>query len=167
MRTIKNLTIIVSLLITAQTLAGNTFPFSGLIESETEISVYTSHYATGELKVKYSEQTGDYVTYYINGQIEEKGQWKQSHNTGELTRYYKNGKTWQSQQLNGQGLKDGSQIYYFANGEMAMMGSWLNGKISGTLIRYNDNGTVKSKNNYVGGKLTQTEPLANRTSGKQ
>ena len=157
MRTIKNLTIIIGLLITTQTIAGNPFPTGGLIESETEVSVYTSHYATGELKVKYFEQTGDYVTYYVNGQIEEKGQWKMNHNAGELTRYYKSGKIWQSKQLNDKGRKDGLQIYYFANGEKAMMGHWTNGKLSGTLIRYNENGTVKSKNSYTGGKLIPTE----------
>lgn len=101
------------------------------------------YFPSGTLKCKHHKPSGEYTTYYENGNIEEKGTWKM-YNINDLHRYYSDGTLWQKLHYNADGDKSGKQTFYYQDGKVAMEGYWEDGRLIGKVKRYDKSERIKS-----------------------
>lgn len=93
----------------------------------------TEHYHLGSHVSVNNNYNGDYVSYYENGNMYQKGSYDYSRKQGEWG-------------------------FYNDNGTIESKGNYLNGKKEGEWISYDVNGNILSKENFVEGK-TEAEIL--------
>lgn len=96
---------------------------------------------------------GSYVSYFLNGKIESKGQFENNETAGAWEFYYENGRL----KMRGNLLKNSNQgkwEYFFESGGKAMEGT-VNGKFrEGEWKVYYENGQLKESGNYAENKRT-------------
>lgn len=93
----------------------------------------TEHYHLGPHVTVNNNYNGDYVYYYENETISNKGNYNY-------------------------GKREGEWFFYHDNGKLESKGSYLNGKKEGEWISYDLNGNILSKEKFVEGK-TEAEVL--------
>lgn len=92
---------------------------------------------------------GLYSSFYLNGNLKEKGIFKTGVKNGEWTTWYENGKikeiiTWKK------GMRSKIALYYNDEGELASSAGYKNGKLNGYQLHYK-NGVVLEKKKYKNG----------------
>ncbi|MGK7392326.1 MAG: hypothetical protein ACNS60_18375 [Candidatus Cyclobacteriaceae bacterium M2_1C_046] len=94
---------------------------------------------------------GPYMSYYLNGNIESKGEFKNNETAGVWEFYYETGKL----KMRG-ALKDNSNYgkwdYFYENGNKQMEGTIINRKREGPWKMYYESGELKSEGNFVDNK---------------
>lgn len=92
---------------------------------------------------------GLYSSFYLNGNLKEKGIFKAGVKNGEWTTWYENGKikeiiTWKK------GMRSKTALYYNDEGELASSAGYKKGKLNGYQLLYK-NGVVQEKKKYKNG----------------
>lgn len=96
-------------------------------------------------------ESKQYIVYFDNGKIQEKGYWFDNKNQGKFERFYENGNPSQVFYFDKYGKRDGVQKYYYENGKVKLIGTWIEGKEHGDILYYDESGLiVKVKKIYVG-----------------
>ncbi len=96
----------------------------------------------------------EYIVYYENGFVQEKGTWSNGKNYGDFIRYFENGNISQEFYFNEKGRRSGVQKYYYISGQLRVIGTWKDGNEDGDIISYNVDGTIKNIKQYIKGELT-------------
>ena len=100
---------------------------------------------------KTGQKTGWWESYYEDGQLDEKGNFKDGKQEGPWIGYYDNGQLESKVNLK-DGKIEGPWIGYWKNGQLWFKGNYKDGKREGPSISYWDNGQLKSQGNYKDGK---------------
>jgi antitoxin component YwqK of YwqJK toxin-antitoxin module len=95
---------------------------------------------------------GEFISFYQNGNIETKGQYKNGRRTGMWEQYYEKG-TLKQQQEYVDDIPDGITRIYFENGKLNREGVTRKGQKDGIWQFYFENGTLKSKGIYERGVM--------------
>ena len=123
----------------AQSIDGNLE--SDYIEEENDIVLYKGEPYNGEMFFNYE-----------NGQLEEKGNYKDGKPDGLFETYYENGQlTFKGNFKDGE--KDGLFEEYYENGQLSVKVNFKDGKWDGLYELYYENGQLKLKQNYKDGEL--------------
>ena len=112
---------------------------------------YKTYYENGQIKSKCnyidSELCGEYIVYYENGHIYIKCNYIDDKKCGEYTYYYDCGQI--KKKCNYvDGLLCSECIDYYTNGQIRMKCNYVNGLLCGECIDYYTNGQIKMKCNY-------------------
>ncbi|NNC81994.1 MAG: hypothetical protein HKN79_00315 [Flavobacteriales bacterium] len=102
---------------------------------------------------------GPYRTFQVDGDVEEKGAWKQKKNVGEFYRYHANGTLAQHFQFDENGVRQGVQYYYYSNGQLAVEVTIRDGREQGPMKRYYRDGRLKEVKVFDQGAVIETEEL--------
>ena len=94
---------------------------------------------------------GTYLSYYINGNIESKGQFSNNQTTGEWEFYYETGKL-KMRGLIEDNSNDGYWEYYYEHGHKSMEGHVVTGVRQGEWKLYYESGALKEKGTFVDNK---------------
>lgn len=90
---------------------------------------------------------GPYISYYFDGNVKSKGQFKDNQATGTWTHYYENGR----KKMEG-AMRDnqpyGYWKYYYENGRISMEGNVVGDRKEDEWIFYYENGNVKSRGRF-------------------
>ena len=92
-------------------------------------------------------------TYYENGQLEEKGIYKDGQRDGPYEFYHNNGQLGLKMTYKDGEPEDGLFESYDENGELWLRGTFKNGEFDGPYERYDDDGQLVQKLTYKDGKL--------------
>jgi antitoxin component YwqK of YwqJK toxin-antitoxin module len=95
-----------------------------------------------------NELHGKYISYYLNGSVESKGQFTNNETSGVWEFYYENGKLKMRGMLR-HNSNFGLWEYFFENGNKSMEGEIVNKKKSGTWKIYYESGELKETGEYV------------------
>ena len=96
--------------------------------------------------------TGIVESYYENGQLEKKGNYKEGlREDGLWEFYYKNGQLLEKGNFK-DGRKDGTWEYFYKNGQLSSKGNWKDNNPDGLWEEYHKNGQLSYKYNYKDGK---------------
>ena len=114
-----------------------------------------SYYENGQLESKINwkdgERHGIQESYYENGQLERKFNWKDDRAYGLEEVYHENGQfkskiNWKDSK------KQGIQEIYRENGQLERKNNWKDGERHGMQENYYENGQLSSRQNYKDGK---------------
>ena len=94
-----------------------------------------------------SVSDGEYLSYYENGELNEKSFWKMGRRHGKTILFYENGNTKESGNYI-EFKRDSLHLFYYENGELNEKSFWTMGKRNGKFIKYYDNGEKKSEYDY-------------------
>jgi len=94
-----------------------------------------------------SRLTGSYRSYFISGNIEKEGFYKDNLPDSLWIYYYENGKIKMKGMLKG-GASHGLWEYFYENGNLSKAGMVLNSKREGNWKYYFENGAIKSQGDY-------------------
>ena len=90
---------------------------------------------------------GEFITYFDNGQINLKLNFKDGKKDGEQLSYYEYGQLKSISNLK-EGIYDGEQIDYYENGKIAAKGNLKDGKDESAWLYYNENGQLKEGKHF-------------------
>ena len=93
---------------------------------------------------------GEYISFYLNGKIEKKGNYDEGSPEGMWEYYYENGKLKMAGELK-LGEPNGYWTYYFETGNKRMEGKTVGDRREGDWLIYYQNGAVKRKGIFVDG----------------
>lgn len=93
---------------------------------------------------------GEYMSFYMNGNMEKKGNYDEGLPEGQWEYYYENGKLKMQGELEA-GDPNDFWIYYFENGKKKMEGKVVGDRREGDWLIYYQNGVVKRKGAFVDG----------------
>lgn len=102
------------------------------------------------LKKKPSIYDGKYFSFYENGNVRQKGNYKNGIMDGEWGFYFENGNPSRVGHFS-EGTPDGYWTYYYEGGLEKAKGNIENGKQSGEWFQYFENGKIKQKGIYKDG----------------
>ena len=109
--------------------------------------------------------TGTSISYYENGQLEEKRNYKSGKENGLKEEFYKNGQIKEKQNYKN-GKRDGPWIWFWENGSIFQKGFFIEGKQEGVFeLRTDDGSSVEIKtyrNGLRDGLTTNTMMILNR-----
>jgi antitoxin component YwqK of YwqJK toxin-antitoxin module len=106
-----------------------------------------------EFTVVNRKLNGEYVSYYENGQVEQKCNYFDGLKHGEYVLYWSNGNVWtKCTYVHGKLHGEYTSYHYKSNGQVEQKCTYDNGKLHGEYVSYYDNGNVLIKCNYVNGK---------------
>jgi antitoxin component YwqK of YwqJK toxin-antitoxin module len=94
---------------------------------------------------------GKYFSYFLNGNIESKGQFTNNETSGVWEFFYENGKL-KMRGILKQSSNDGLWEYYYENGNKSMEGTIYNKKRTGDWKVYYEGGELKEQGTYVDNK---------------
>jgi len=80
---------------------------------------------------KSGEITGEYITYFENGNIQEKGNYSNGIKRGEWSTYYENGQIYKKDLYDENGKLNGPFVYFFEDGQLFQKGNYHNGNLDG------------------------------------
>ena len=100
--------------------------------------------------IKDGKREGFWISYYDNGQLNWKVNYKNGLKEGKWVSYYENGKLWSEGEYDKFGEMTGEWVSYYDNGQLKQGGKYENGYMSGKQVFYNKDGTidVESMENY-------------------
>lgn len=101
------------------------------------------------------KKNGDYINYYFNGRISEKGTYVDDLFQGSFLKYYKNGKVKEKANFY-QGKMNGEHIVYFQSGALNQMEIWKNEKCQ-YAIEYDTKGLKTKEQKYQPADSSQVE----------
>lgn len=108
---------------------------NGRLKSRIKYTNCHLDFSLGGLSVTVNEKlgniTGEYITYYENGNIEEKGSFDNGLKKGKWITYYENGQINKKDSYNENGKLTGPFEYYFENGQTFQKGNYHNGNLDG------------------------------------
>lgn len=99
---------------------------------------------------------GEYITYFENGNIKEKGRYYNGLKRGEWSEFYENGQIHKKEYYNENGKLTGPFEYYFEDGQIYQKGNYHNGKLDGWWEQYYEGGVqreIQYKSLYKDGEL--------------
>ena len=122
-------------------------PFTGVAEGKDE----TQKSFTTRCPIRGGLKNGKQSTFYANGQLKEKGDFKNGKQEGTWVFYHDN------RQLNAKvnfkdGKPDGPYVGYYYSGKLKIQETYKNGELNGPQIFYYKNGQLRGKQNYRNGK---------------
>lgn len=128
---------------------------------------YSSHrlYAgtiidTNDVIIQYSiiwgKKNGEFITHYLNGQVEKFGFIQNNLNEGEWKYYYPDG-TLESKGFYENSKAEGKWIYYYSTGVIKTEGYYLNSSKEGKWIFYNTDGNIENIRYYHNGNITEVK----------
>ena len=123
-------------------------PFTGEINSKITYPI------EGKEKGKLIKgiKEGYWVKYYGNGQLWEKGNYKNGKENGTwVMHHFPNGEFWNKGEYKN-GKREGFWVQYYANGQLDYKVNYKNGKQEGSYIQYWNSGELREKGNYKNGK---------------
>lgn len=94
--------------------------------------------------------TGSSVTFFYNGQLKEKINYKSGKEDGLKEEYYENGQTKEKQNYKN-GKEDGPWIWFWENGSIFQKGFFIEGKKHGVFETYYDDGEQSNIETYKNG----------------
>jgi Uncharacterized protein conserved in bacteria len=115
----------------------------------------TSYYENGQIAIKCNYKDGklhgEYIRYYEDGQIKTKYEYIDNKIHGECIEYYQNGQI--EVKCNYKDDKrHGKYIRYYENGQISIKCRFKDDNPNGKYIRYYENGKIESKCKYKDGK---------------
>ena len=104
-------------------------------------------------KIKKGKKEGEWLSYYENGQLKEKRNFKDGKLNSERLVYYENGQlSYKSNYKDGK--QHGEEISYMPNNPLLFIRNYEDGKEDGEWLQYDKyNGQLLDKNNYKDGKI--------------
>lgn len=91
--------------------------------------------------------TGDWITYYANGQVSHQGHYKDGQPNGQGLGFHPNGsKAIVHHTVNG--VAEGEETGFHPSGNISYKGSYKAGAQSGIWIWYNEDGSIQQKRDY-------------------
>ena len=93
-----------------------------------------------------------YEKFYVNGQLEQRGNLKNKEPDGLWEWFHKNGQLEQRRTYNN-GEMDGLWESYYENGQLQLRGNYKNGKLDGPYETFHDNGQLEQRGNYKNREL--------------
>jgi len=102
--------------------------------------------------VKSQSKTGNYKTYYQNGQVKSDENYKNGIKVGICKYYYENGKLQFEEKFNDSGEPDGMFNSYLNNGQLESSYTYRNGERHGLFKEYNENGSLREEGKYEYGR---------------
>jgi len=93
---------------------------------------------------------GEYTSFYMNGNMEKKGNYDEGLPEGEWEYYYENSKLKMKGELEA-GEPNGYWIYYYETGDKKMEGKMVGDRREGDWLIYYQNGVVKRQGEFVDG----------------
>jgi antitoxin component YwqK of YwqJK toxin-antitoxin module len=116
-------------------------------------SVEPCYFAVGVFEpIRLPVEDGPFERYYENGQIEEKGSYRDGEYDGPFERYYENGQI-EDKGSYRDGEYDGLFERYYENGQIEEKGSYRDGEYDGPFERYYENGQIEGKGSYRDGEF--------------
>lgn len=116
------------------------------------------------LKFSYKKYTGNYINYYLNGNIYDEGKYKNGKLDGIRKLYLANGKL--KKEFNySLGKLHGEEKTYFENGKVSAYIENRNGKLDGKWELYYPNDKIKHRSHFKNG-LIDGESISYYSSGK-
>ena len=106
-----------------------------------------------EINYRSGKPFGDYVIYFDNGVVEERGFWSRNRMVGKFERNYADGTPRQRFVFDDTGKRSGVQEYFYPNGQLAASVAVTNGRKNGKMTRYWPDGKVKEEMKFAMGKL--------------
>lgn len=123
-------------------------------------SSYFSYFQNGQLKSKgqfrMSKPIGTWEYYYENGNIKMKGEIKDNESNGTWTYYYENGNIDMQGELK-KNVKQGDWTYFFENGKLKSAGKFEDGKKEGSWAYYYEDEALKADADFHNDKGKYTE----------
>jgi antitoxin component YwqK of YwqJK toxin-antitoxin module len=114
-----------------------------------------SYYGNGQIEEKRTYRNGKedglIEYYYENGQLGSKENWKDGKREGPSVKYYENGQMGSKENWK-DGKREGPSEYYHENGQLSSKGNWKNGEIDGLSVVYFENGQLEVKVKFKNGK---------------
>jgi antitoxin component YwqK of YwqJK toxin-antitoxin module len=138
---------------------GATYYENGKMQSQKTSFGYTSYFENGQIKSKgnYRDEknVGNWTFYYENGQINKELYYKEGIIDGIVYMYYKNGKIMAKGDL-----KEGSGLltFFYENGKKQKEGSLINEEKHGDWILYDEEGRFVKVEEYKNGDLVKPSP---------
>ena len=93
-----------------------------------------------------------YEKFYVNGQLEQRGNLKNKEPDGLWEWFHKNGQLEQRRTYNN-GEMDGLWEGYYENGQLQLRGNFKNGQLDGPYETFHDNGQLEQRGNYKNREL--------------
>jgi len=116
-----------------------------------------SYYENGQLMSKHNykdgERDGLSEWFHDNGQLLDRENYKNREREGLSERFYDNGQLDDKKNYKN-GKKEGLTENYHKNGQLSFKGKYKNDEKDGLFEGYYDNGQLHYKDNYINGKLT-------------
>lgn len=131
--------------------------------------VYTEYYLNGEVRsrglVEAGDKTGEWVYYYKDGSLKEKGSYRingfgsgysRSNQVGTWNEWYSNGQNKKICTYDTLGKRTGQWIEYHENGQESKRYNIYHEKLHGEYIEFVDHGQILIRHNYVHGEIIDT-----------
>ena len=125
---------------------------------KTNSSLYSSNIKEVSFREIPGKLTGEYITYFENGNIKEKGNYFNGLKRGEWSEFYENGQIFKKDFYNENGKLSGPFEYYFEDGQTFQKGNYLNGNLDGWWEEHYKGGIpreIEYKNLYKDGEVIQ------------
>lgn len=97
---------------------------------------------------------GNKIYYYLNGQVEGKGEIKDGLQVGNWEFWHSNGVKAREGEFK-KGKPNGIHKYWYENGNLRGIGNWKNGNYDGKWEMYSEDGKEKIEQKYKDGKLIE------------
>ena len=120
---------------------------------------FTNTPFTGEVsgkdsgKFKKGQKNGEWLSYFNNGQLWSKGNYKAGKEEG-LWKFYSKGQLWVGTNYK-DGQQDGLYEHYYDNGKLRSTGNYKNNKQEGLWEDFNEKGGLKERRTYKDGVLVE------------
>jgi len=122
------------------------------------IGEHKSFYEDGNLEKLsvYTNEGADatHISFHKNGIIKEKREVEKGEYTGEWTTYFENGQLKARHFYNQEGKSTGESKYYYENGQLSSSSNYKNGDREGEEKRYSESGQLIEIGNYKNGSET-------------
>lgn len=135
------------------------FPLTGA--AQTRIEVYFDASQKTIKEIYFVEDTismqleGPYQSFYVSGQLKEKGSYQENRATGYWEYFYESG----NPKMRGE-LREGSNFghwqYFYENGNLSMEGPIFEGQRQDEWVHYYENGSIKRRGKYLNNKMVGT-----------
>ena len=86
-------------------------------------------------------KTGKWISYYENGQLWDKGEWRRGERVGPWITYFNDGQLYFKGEYRN-GSPEGPWMTYYQDGRLNAKGNYKNGKRQGAWVSYLEDGTV-------------------------
>ena len=106
-------------------------------------------------KISKGKREGEYLTYYENGQLKYKSNYKEGVLEGEWLYYHDNGQLRFKENYK-DGKLEGEWLYYHDNGQLRFKRNWKDGKKEGEWLYYHETGQLETTEIYKDGELIKT-----------
>ncbi len=100
----------------------------------------------------HSKFDGPYMTFYVNGNPDSAGIYKDGIKVSAWVNFYENGNKRAIWNYNNQGIKEGKEQYFYQNGSINMEFYWNNNLMHGKYTQFHKSGSIEMEGNYVNGQ---------------